>query len=476
MSRAMSRASARMLRAAALSSILCASSLFARAAIAGDEPERRAPEATAPALKPFAWTSKNGLRFIWWLPKGYDAKSPRNMTVILHGTGLDYRWGLWNNKPGIFRPEDVVVSVDGPTPDGSSRLFLGEKKDADAVDGFLTEMRASFVLDRVFLYGHSQGGFFTVYFAGEHPDHVAGVVAHASGAWNWSKTTKDVHKVAIAFLHGSADPVVPYAQSPDSRDAYAKAGFPLLHMRRLPGYNHWPNAVRATEELDWCQGMTAKSAEDALAMALDILRVKAPDEYRYETPVGFSAARAVLRRIEAKGPAPFANVDEKTLARAKEWIEKIEAAGALQVDALKHDAKKKDVKLEDAPWIGHVVALREDFRGVDSVEAFLREIEFDKQVEAQEKPARAALDAWYKPKSPPKTVFTAIVDNVPKAYFHDGFPPDLAAKMKEWKDGAAKLGIAPDALKKYADFESWIKDREEGAKRYEAIWKKWKGP
>src|SRR5262249_13845198 len=160
-----------------------------------------------------------------------------------------------------------------------------------------------------------------------HPDRVAGVVAHASGAWNWSKMGKDAQKVAIAFMHGSADPVVPYPQSPGSRDAYAKAGFPLLQMRRLPGYNHWPNAVRATEELDWCQGMTAKTPEEALAMALDILRKKPPDEYKYETPVGFSAARAVLRRIEGKGPSAFAKVDEKTLATAREWIDKIEAAG-----------------------------------------------------------------------------------------------------------------------------------------------------
>jgi predicted esterase len=442
----------------------------------GDEPEKRVPEASAPALKPFMSTSKNGLRFIWWLPKEYDAKKPRNMTVILHGTGLDYRWGLWNNKPGIMRPDDIVVSVDGPTPDGQNRLFLGEKKDADAFDAFLSEMRASFAIDRIFLYGHSQGGFFTVYFAGEHPEHVAGVVAHASGAWNGSRMTKDVQKVAIAFMHGSADPVVPYVQSPGSRDAYAKVGFTLLQMRRLPGYNHWPNAVRATEELDWCQGMTAKTPEEALAMALDILRTKKPDEYQYETPVGFSAARAILRRIEGKGPAPFTNVDEKTAATAKQWIEKIEAAGALQVEALKKDApKKKDVKLDHAPWIGQLVSMREDYRGVDSVEAYLKEIDFDAQVEAQHKGASAILDAWYR-KNAAKATFTAVVDNIPKTWFFDGFPPDLPAKMKEWKDGAQKLGIGPDVVKKYAEFEAWLKSRDEGVKRYESIWKQWKGP
>lgn len=441
-----------------------------------DDPERHAPDATVPALKPFAWTSKNGLRYVWWLPKGYDAKAPRNATVILHGTGLDYRWGLWNNKPGILRPDDIVLSVDGTSPDGNTRLFLGEKKDADAFDAFLVEVRASFAIDRIFLYGHSQGGFFTVYFAGEHPDRVAGVVAHASGAWNWSKMTKDVQKVAIAFMHGSADPVVPYAQSPGSRDAYAKAGFPLLQMRRLPGYNHWPNAVRATEELDWCQGMTAKTPEEALAMALDILRKKPPDEYQYQTPVGFSAARAVLRRIEGKGPSAFAKVDEKTLGIAREWIEKIEAAGASEVEELRKSVPKKaDMKLDRAPWIGHLVAMREDFRGVDSVEAFLQEIDFDGQVAAQHKAANAIFDAYYKEKDPKKT-FTAVCDGISKAYLFDGFPPDLAAKMKEWRDGAAKPGIGAPALKKYADFEAWNQSRLDGAKEYEALWKQWKGP
>src|SRR6185295_15699259 len=102
------------------------------------------------------------LRFVWWLPKDYAPKTPRNLTVILHGTGLDYRWGLWNNKPGVFRPDDIVISVDGTRPDNQARVFMGEKPDADAFAKFLGEMRTTFSVDRVFLYGHSQGGFFSV--------------------------------------------------------------------------------------------------------------------------------------------------------------------------------------------------------------------------------------------------------------------------------------------------------------------------
>jgi predicted esterase len=452
--------------------------LLAPAAAAGglDEPEGKPPDPMAPAHHAFAWKSKNDLRFVWWLPKDYETKTPRNMTVICHGTGLDFRWGYWNNKPGLFRPDDIVISVDGPTPDHENRLFLGEKKDADAFAAFLTEMRQTFAVDRIFLYGHSQGGFFTVYFAGEHPEMVAGVVAHASGAWNWSKMKGDVKKVAIAFMHGSSDPVVPYAQSPGSRDAYAKAGFELLHMRRLDRYNHYPNAVRANETLSWCQGMTAKTPEEALGCALAILHSKPKDEYEWETVVGYSGARDVLRRLEKKGPAPFEQVAPEAAANAAEWIGKIDAAGAEHVAALRKLLKsKRDLKLDSAAWLGHLVPLREDFRGVESVEAYIKELDFDALAQAHAKVAGTILTAWYNEKNP-KKIYEAIVENIGKAFLFDGFPPDLSEKMKGWHQDEKRLGVSPTVQKKHADFEAWAKGWEQGLKEYASIWKKWKGP
>jgi len=80
-------------------------------------------------------------------------------------------------------------------------------------------------------------------------------------------------------MHGSSDPVVPYGQSPGARDFYVEKGFPLTHLRRLAYVNHWPNAVRATEELYWCQGMTCSDAQQALDCALEMLRMKPVDEY-----------------------------------------------------------------------------------------------------------------------------------------------------------------------------------------------------
>lgn len=440
-----------------------------------DEMEKRAPSADA---KPHTWfqsESKSGLRYAWMLPKGYDGKTPRNVSVILHGTGGDYRWGPANNQPGVFRPTDIAVSVDGTSPNGDSRLFLGEKKDADIFATFLGEMRAAFVVSNVFLYGHSQGGFFVVYFAGEHPDLVSGVVAHSSGSWIGSKTTPSVKKVAIAFMHGTLDPVVPYRQSPGARDAYAKAGFKLLLLRRLENWNHWPNAVRATECLDWCEGMTTADPAAALDAAKRILRVKKTDEYQWRTVVSFAAARDVLRRFEAKSTAPLANVTPRIAAEAAQWTKSVEDHGAKHVKVLEKDVATRKALVPGGEWLGHLVSLREDFRGVDSVEAYIKRIGFDEELANQQRAAAeiasVSLDA-----NDAKKSFETVVTKINEAFLAEGFPAQLSAKMDEWKGQADKLGVGQKSLEKFAGFDAWKKGWTKGLEQYASVWKEWKGP
>lgn len=437
--------------------------------------QRRAPAADAPAHTVFTWTSRGELGFAWCLPQGYDPAKPRNLTVILHGTGLDHRWGFWNNKPGHFRPDDVVVSVDGPTPDGEARLFLGDEKNAKAFREFLKELRASFSVDRIFLYGHSQGGFFVVHFAGEFPDDVAGVVAHASGAWNWSKTGKAVQKVAIAFMHGTLDPVVPYGQSPGARDAYAELGFELLHLRRLHRYNHWPNATRANECLAWCQGMTASRAREALDCARELVRPKGSDEYQWETVVDFAGARDVLRRLVGKGPVPLAGVTAEEMQEAQALSAAIEAEGARHVEVLRKSLPaKKPLALDGKPWLGHLIALREDFRGVDSVEKLVGELGFDKQLKGQGSAASAIFRAWYEEQDE-KRQFETIVSKLGDAFLIEGYPPELAKRLAELEGRAKKLKLSKPALAQYADVERWQAGWDDGLRQYESVWRKWKG-
>lgn len=436
---------------------------------------QRKPEAKAKAHKVYEWKTQAGLRYHWCLPKGYSPQRPVNLTVILHGSNLNRHWGFANNRPGVFRPDDVVVSPDGttPAPAAADRFnFLGGTKDAEAVLALLKEIRSQLNIKQTFLYGHSQGSFFAVYFAGEYPDEVAGVAAHASGAWNWSKTGKDVKKVAIAFMHGTADPVVPYRQSVGSRDHYAKLDFPMLHLRRLPGYNHWPNAVRANEVLAWCEGMSTKDPKVALATAEASLQKKGWDEYRYMTPVAYAGARDVLRRFLGGDIRPFDNAGPEQVAAAKKLAERIEAEGESHVQALrKYVATKKDLRLDDRPWLGHLVSLREDFRGVDSVEAYMKEIGYDQTLQKQGKSAAKILKAWYNDKDQDK-ICRVVLKEIPAAFLHEGYPPTLRSKMAEWHKKQKKL--SKNDKKAWKRFVAWEQGWDGGLKAYEKIWKVWK--
>ena len=442
-----------------------------------EDPPEKAPTPRAKPLTVYRWKSKNDLRFTWATPKGYDGKTPRNLTVICHGTGLDYRWGHWNNKPEVFRPDDIVVSVDGPSPGANStRLFLGKSQDAKAMHAFLGELRQEFKIDRIFLYGHSQGGFFVVYYAGEYPADVAGVVAHASGHWGWSKTGKPVKKVAISFMHGTMDPVVPYRQSVGSRDQYAKQSFPMLNLRRLSRYNHWPNGVRASEEVAWCDGMTTSQPEQALAAAEWILKPKPADEYQWQTVVGAAGARAVLRRLVDDGHKPFSDVAPAVRKKAKTLIQELEKAGAAHVKALAAAVGKSvgSAKLNGKPWLGHIVALREDFRGVDTVEAFVKAIGYDAARKKHLKATKAIFDAWYSRKKDDGKLVRAVLKTLPKVFLYEGLPPQLGKRMRELEKAPKQLKLSKKERAAFKTFENWDKGWRDGLKAYAKIWKKWK--
>jgi len=435
---------------------------------------KRKPDPKARPHKVYEWKAQNGLRYRWCLPKSYSGSKPVSLTVILHGSNLNCGWGFANNPPGVFRPDDVVVSPDGTTPASAKDRynFLGKPRDAKALLAFLEEVRSQFNIGRTYFYGHSQGSFFAIYFAGEYPDQVDGVAAHASGAWSWSRTGKEVKKVAIAFMHGTADPVVPYSQSVGSRDHYAKLKFPLLHLRRLPQYNHWPNAVRANEVLAWCEGMTAKDPRVAMAAAEASLRKKGVDQYRYSTPVGYAGARDILRRFQGGDVQPFENAKPQQVAAAKKLAERIEAEGAKHVKVLrKHIQAKKDLKLSDKPWLGHLVSLREDFRGVDSVEQFMKEIGYGEALGKQKKSVSKILKAWYNEKNADK-IFRTVLRELPSAFLYEGYPPTLRSKMAEWRKARKKL--SKKEQKAWQQFQAWKKSWDNGLAAYKKIWKAWK--
>jgi predicted esterase len=484
--------------------------LWAKGALAADDPERREPSKDAPGGQVFAWTSRaaakgatEGLRYTWCLPKDMQQDKPYDMIVICHGTGLDYRWGSANYKPGVFRPGDIVICPDGTSAGGGAaddgtRVFLGQRADAMLFRDFLLEMTRTFPVDRIILYGHSQGSFFITYFAGEFPGLAEGIVAHASGAWTWSKTKGGIQRIPIAFMHGTRDPVVPYGQSVGARDAYAEEGHGMLLLRRLPLYNHWPNGDRASECIDWCLGMKTPDAAEAIARAEAMLRVKPKDEYGYECAPPYGAARLVLLRVVQAGQAeeeggvgakpsadaprgarPVDEATEKQKKRAQRLLDRIDAEGGKHVATLKQSVKTRDdlalmsSGAEGNSWLGHLVSVREDFRGVDSVETYLNEIGWAEVRVAHEEAAEPMRMMWYSAGKEPDKL-RAAVEALPNCFLVEALPFDLVEQTRDWRQRAGELEISDELVKKQEIVEEWDRAWRRGLDAYAAIWKEWK--
>lgn len=435
---------------------------------------KKDPTASAPALTAFSAASSGGLSYLWWIPKGYQAKSPRDLTIICHGTGLDYKWGGWNMPPGTFRPDDICVSLDGPSPgQGGSRLFLGEDKDVDAVASFIDEMKKKFAVRRVFLYGHSQGGFFVAHFAGERPELVAGVVAHASGAWASTKIDQKTKSVAIVFMHGSSDPVVPFGQSLGAADFYREKGHPLTRLRVLPGYNHWPNAVRASESVDWCDGMTTSDPARAWACAESIATKKGVDNQGWEQCVDFAGAADILRRFEKK---TIAGATAELSAKAARLLLEIEDFGKALRALLEKDVKKKtEITIEKGAWLRVAAIARRDFRGIESVESYFKAIEFDAVDQAHRKIGLELLGEYYKSGSKdPAGLYRKFVATAPKCPLFDDWPENLMADLLTWKNDAKKLKLTTKEVDAYSVVEKLKKARADGFKDYKSFYEKWR--
>ena len=166
--------------------------------------------------------------YLLHIPRGYarTAKSGKRvpLVVMLHGRGGNgevaasryYGWKQLADKKGFVAVFPTALgsptSWDGawrgrPTPD---TVFLSK-----LIDELKKELRID--ADRVFMTGHSSGGFMSYSFAAMHADKVAaiGPVAGLRIATTVPKTP-----VAVIAIHGMADKVVAYDDVHGKKAAY----------------------------------------------------------------------------------------------------------------------------------------------------------------------------------------------------------------------------------------------------------------
>jgi len=439
-----------------------AAAVFAAPGALLDTVKEKAPGPKAKGVI-FQWKSKDGPVYHYRIPKNYSDEKGANLTFILHGSNLDRRWGFANHSYKTFRADDIVVSPDGTTSNGSGGFnFLNRGKDLKQLKKLHEELKKIFWIRATFLYGHSQGSFFSFLYAGEYPDSVQGVVGHASGVWASTKKRKQCHGQAIVLMHGTEDPVVPCVQSADGYKFYQDAKYPFVRLRRLEGWNHWPAehngpVAHTSQQLAWCEGMTTEDLS-RLEESFDFIA-----SCKQKERTDYGAIYTLAMHIKNLDEAPPA-----LKARASKAMTTINALAAKHVTALK---AANPAKFNGNAWIGHMPMFLRTFMSVPAREEFASK--WKKELARHSKDGGKYYGKYWQAldKGNNKDAFEEGVAAVKHAFLYQRVTEYLFLKeLAGLEANSKKLRISKGSLKDYnAIIPVLKKAKEKGAKEFDTI-------
>lgn len=448
------------------------------------DPPRLAPSSDAKTGEAYAWRSADGLRFAWRLPLNAQPSVAYDAVVFLHPARADFRWGLDNlmGDPGPAGAQHarIVISVDGVASlPGRENVRTWEGSDDQALRfrDFLLQMTRELPVQRVYLAGYGAGGSFAAYFAMRFPAVADGVVVQSAALFEGEPKGKT--NVPMIFLHGSADSVTPLAVAFDARASCEEAGTRTARVRVMPEYNDFASPVRIGECVDYLVGIRSNDAGEVLEAARAMLTPKPADETDYQGPVWFAGAREVLLRLtgEQEGvDEPLEDVPGATRAEAEALLKRLDAHAEAHLKILR-PAVGQDAALlgpDGGDWLGHLLAVREDFRGFPGVESWIAQIGFDAVQAEHRRIAREFTEAWA-----PTAVgaeaerMDLAAEAIPGAMLSWTLPLDAASRCRVWGRRATELKLSEESLKSLEAIENVERGLRSGIDAYQRLWQEW---
>jgi predicted esterase len=336
--------------------------------------------------------SEAGLLYFLRVPKEHDGKRKFPMIVITHGSNAnskDYVGTFPATWPELAE-DYIIVGVNGerlaqgstPGNVGHNATYInfggpevGQPFAYRQTPALLAETVQELVkrlpVERVFLGGHSQGGFLTYatflyypeLFAGAFPMSCNLLVQCEPGNFKEDALEKQL-RIAVAPIHGKADDVVEFTGGDYCHKRMQEFGFPRLHLFAPDRVGHGFMFLPVEEAIRWLEAMTS---EDPAALLDFAEKQLAAEEWR-------DAMGAVLRAREFDKAGALK-------ARADEIAKKVDAKCA-------PDAKR----LEDAiakgkgnGWVDDFWEFRRQFACAPAAEDCIRA--YEKLKEAHTKPA-----------------------------------------------------------------------------------------
>ncbi len=172
------------------------------------------------------------------IPKSYDPAKPTPLVILLHGysAGAFIQDSLFGGT-ALSEAKGFLYAMPSGTTNSQKKQFWNatdaccdnENSGVDDVaylNAVIDDMRAQYNVDdkRIFLMGHSNGGFMSHRMACEPGSRVAAIASLAGAVWKDASKCNPTEPVGILEVHGTADTAVPFDGStliPSARQTMA---------------------------------------------------------------------------------------------------------------------------------------------------------------------------------------------------------------------------------------------------------------
>ncbi len=156
------------------------------------------------------------------VPESYDGTTSLPLLVVLHGHSASGLVQLAYSRLGelveeeqvlVLAPDGLINDVDNQywnATDACCDFFGSEVDDSGYLRGLIDDVSAVYNVDpkRVFLWGHSNGGFMAYRMACDHADAIAGIVSLAGAMHLDPADCSPSEPVHVLQIHGDADETI----------------------------------------------------------------------------------------------------------------------------------------------------------------------------------------------------------------------------------------------------------------------------
>jgi len=206
----------------------------------------------------------DGRPFRLYFPSSYDPARPMPLVVVLHGytasaQGVTDYFGL--QRQAELRGF-LYAMPDGTRDKAGYQFWNATERCCDHFDSHVDDstylsrlislVKWNYAVDRrrVFLLGHSNGGFMAHRMACEHAGQITAIASFAGVGWQDETRCAPTRAVSVLQIHGTNDPTVAYQGGTTNNVAYPGAEEMVARWRRLNGCALQDTPAPRTLDLD----------------------------------------------------------------------------------------------------------------------------------------------------------------------------------------------------------------------------------